>query len=224
LIDYNFSGLESKLHYKFNDLNLLKHALTHRSASPEHNERFEFLGDSILSFVISTALFTKFPERPEGELSRLRAYLVKGDMLAEVARELNLGQHLILGQGEMKSGGHRRASILADALEAIVAAAFLDGGIESTQKIILRLFESRLESNHLNENLKDPKTRLQEHLQAHKYPLPTYHLLKQEGEEHDQTFTVQCDIPSMNQSAKGKGPTRRKAEQRAARVILERLL
>ena len=150
MINHDFSGLERKLNYKFTNLQLLKQSLTHRSAGPEHNERFEFLGDSILSFVISSALFSRFPERPEGELSRLRAYLVKGDMLAEVARELDLGNHLILGQGEMKSGGFRRASILADALEAIFAAIFLDGGIEITEDIILRLSESRLESNHLS--------------------------------------------------------------------------
>lgn len=224
MINHDFSELERKLNYKFTNLKLLKQALTHRSAGPEHNERFEFLGDSVLSVVISSALFSRFPERPEGELSRLRAYLVKGDMLAEVARELNLGNHLILGQGEMKSGGFRRASILADALEAILAAIFLDGGIDVTEDIILRLFESRLESNHLNENLKDPKTRLQEYLQAERHPLPTYQLIKQVGEEHEQTFTVLCEIPELKQSAKGKGPTRRKAEQRAARVILERIL
>lgn len=219
----NLQRLTRRLGYSFKDEILLKQALTHRSAGANNNERLEFLGDSILSFVISNALYEQFPERTEGELSRLRAYLVKGDMLAELAMEIALGDYLILGQGEMKSGGFRRTSILADALEALFAAVFLDGGIEPCRQVILSLFQSRLDDDNLNNNLKDSKTLLQEYLQAKKHPLPKYTLAKLEGEEHDQLFYIICEIPKLNLSAEGKGSNRRRAEQRAARQLLKML-
>lgn len=212
------------LGHQFNNLNLLKQALTHRSYSSENNERFEFLGDSILSFVIANALFGLFPEQTEGKLSRLRAFLVKGEMLAEIANELDLGQYLYLGQGELKSGGFRRASILADTLEAIFAAVFLDAGIEASQKLILKLYSSRLEDANLHNNLKDSKTELQEYLQANKKPLPEYQLIKIEGEEHEQVFYVSCKISGIKKVTTGHGHSRRKAEQHAASQFLAELL
>lgn len=215
--------LSRRLNYTFQKPALLKQALTHCSAGTDNNERFEFLGDSILSFVIANALFEQFPEHSEGQLSRLRSFLVKGEMLAEVAKELALGDYLFLGQGELKSGGFRRASILADALEAVFAAVFFDGGVEAAQKVILNLFSTRLEDPNLNECLKDAKTQLQEYLQAEKYSLPEYRLLKVEGDEHDQLFYVACVIDKIDFSSQGQGANRRKAEQLAARTMLEHL-
>ncbi|MGL6028628.1 MAG: ribonuclease III [Legionella sp.] len=215
--------LSRRLNYTFQKPALLKQALTHCSAGIDNNERFEFLGDSILSFVIANALFNKFPEHSEGQLSRLRSFLVKGEMLAEVAKELSLGDYLFLGQGELKSGGFRRASILADALEAVFAAVFFDGGVEAAQTVILNLFSTRLNDPNLNECLKDAKTQLQEYLQAGKYSLPEYRLLKVEGEEHDQLFYVACVIDKIDFSSQGQGANRRKAEQLAARSMLEHL-
>lgn len=159
----------------------------------------------------------------EGELSRLRAFLVKGDMLAELGKELGLGDFLILGQGELKSGGFRRSSILADALEGVFAAVFLDGGIEAAKEVILKLYRTRLQDPQLTNCLKDAKTRLQEYLQAQKQALPEYHLIKVEGEEHDQIFYVSCQVLGLKIKANGQGPNRRKAEQLAAQSVLEQL-
>lgn len=211
------------LDYEFKVPGYLKQALTHRSASSVNNERFEFLGDSILSMVISHALFEQFPDQPEGQLSRLRAHLVKGEMLAKIALELDLGEYLYLGQGELKSGGFRRASTLADALEATFAAVFFDGGFAEAKRVILHLFRTRLDDPHLNDSLKDPKTQLQEYLQAKKLPLPEYTLTKVIGEEHDQVFYVQCTIATLNQSTQGHAETRRKAEQIAAKLLMQTL-
>ena len=219
----NLQRLCRLLDYTFKKPSYLKQALTHCSAGAANNERFEFLGDSILSTVIAHALFKQFPDESEGQLSRLRAYLVKGEMLANIAFELNLGDYLFLGQGELKSGGFRRASILADALEAIFAAVFLDAGFTATQHVILHLYKSRLDDPSLNDNLKDAKTQLQEHLQAKKQPLPDYTLTKIVGEEHDQLFYVTCELAKLNLSASGQGDTRRKAEQLAAKALLELL-
>ncbi|GGI85373.1 ribonuclease III [Legionella impletisoli] len=221
MVEINLQRLCRTLDYRFNNLNYLKQALTHCSAGAVNYERLEFLGDSILSFVISNALYEQFKHKSEGELSRLRAYLVKGEMLAEIALEINLGDYLYLGQGELKSGGFRRASILADALEAVFAAVFLDGGIEPCQHVILNLFKSRLDDDGLHDNLKDPKTQLQEFLQAKKIPLPNYTLLKIKGEEHDQEFHIRCEIPDLKLTTLGQGPSRRKAEQRAAKEALK---
>lgn len=212
-----------RLGYQFKKPAYLKQALTHCSVGSGNYERFEFLGDSILSFVIANELFTQFPSRSEGELSRLRSFLVKGEMLAEIGKELELGDFLFLGQGELKSGGFRRASILADALEAIFAAVFLDGGIEPSKAVILKLYQSRLEDPNLNDCLKDAKTQLQEFLQSEKYPLPEYTLTKVEGEEHDQIFYVTCSVDGIKHLSYGKGPNRRKAEQLAAKSLLGQL-
>jgi len=213
-----------KLNYEFKKPAYLKQALTHCSAGSINNERLEFLGDSILSFVIANALFEKFPAQSEGQLSRLRSYLVKGEMLAKIALELDLGDYLYLGQGELKSGGFRRASILADALEAVFAAVFFDGGLAASQQVILDLYSSRLQDDNLNDNLKDAKTQLQEFLQAEKYPLPDYVLTKVEGEEHDQIFYISCEVVELKMTAEGQGINRRKAEQQAATQLLEQLL
>lgn len=209
-----------RLNYQFQNKKLLKQALTHCSVGSNNYERFEFLGDSILSFVIANELFKQFPDYSEGQLSRLRAFLVKGDMLAEIAKEIDLGDFLYLGQGELKSGGFRRASILADALEALFAAIYMDGGVGASQKVILSLFQSRLAADELTNCLKDSKTQLQEFLQASKYALPEYTLSKVEGDEHEQTFYITCSVQGIKQTAQGQGPSRRKAEQLAAKSLL----
>ncbi len=223
MISNNLDRLCRRLNYQFNRIDLLKQALTHRSASNDNNERLEFLGDSILSFVIANALCERFTDENEGHLSRLRSYLVKGERLAEIAMELQLGDYLYLGQGELKSGGFRRASILADALEAIFAAVFLDGGIAASQQLILALYESRLNDNALKNTLKDAKTQLQEFLQATKLPLPDYVLTHIEGEEHNQIFHITCSIPGVSKKALGLGSNRRQAEQEAAKALLDHL-
>lgn len=219
----NLQRLCRRLDYEFKTLAFLKQALTHRSASSDNNERFEFLGDSILSMIISHALFERFPEQNEGQLSRLRAHLVKGEMLAKIALELELGDYLYLGQGELKSGGFRRASTLADALEATFAAVFFDGGFAAVRHVILKLYQSRLDDPDLNNTLKDAKTQLQEHLQSKKLPLPEYTLINVTGEEHDQVFYVRCEIGDLKQSTEGHAETRRKAEQIAAKQLLQKI-
>ena len=216
----NFQRLYKSIGYAFKEPAYLKQALTHCSAGTINNERLEFLGDSILSFVIANALYETFPEQSEGELSRLRSYLVKGEMLAKIALELGLGEYLYLGQGELKSGGFRRASILTDALEAIFAAVLLDGGFMASKQVILNVYQTRLNDKNLHSNLKDAKTQLQEYLQAKKHPLPEYILTKIEGEEHEQVFHVVCEVAGLKSSAHGHGENRRKAEQHAAKLLL----
>lgn len=223
MIHNDLDRLCRRLGYTFKSQGLLKQALTHRSASADNNERFEFLGDSILGFVIANLLFEKFPDKTEGQLSRLRASLVRGEMLAEIAAELDLGEHLYLGQGEMKTGGYRRASILADALEALVAAVYLDSGIDNARHLIARFYQSRFEDNSLIDNLKDHKTLLQEFLQSKKRPLPEYQLVKVEGEEHDQVFFVSCKVSGVKKMTQGHAANRRKAEQLAAEAMLNYL-
>ena len=215
--------LSRRLDYQFKKSAYLKQALTHCSVGSDNYERFEFLGDSILSFVIANELFHRFPMQSEGQLSRLRSFLVRGDMLVEIAKELQLGDFLFLGQGELKSGGFRRASILADALEAVFAAVFFDGGIDAAKEVILKLYRSRLEDPNLNDCLKDAKTLLQEYLQAEKIALPEYTLTKVEGEEHDQMFYVLCAVAGKKHVSYGEGSNRRKAEQLAAKIMLEQL-
>lgn len=219
----NLERLSRHLGYPFKNPALLRQALTHCSAGIENYERFEFLGDSILSFVIANELFNLFPSQSEGQLSRLRSFLVKGEMLAEIAREISLGDYLFLGQGELKSGGFRRDSILADSLEALFAAVFLDGGIESAQQVILQLYRSRLNTTSLNDGMKDYKTQLQEHLQSIKKPLPEYSLAHIEGEDCQQIFHVSCQVAGMKIKAAGEGSSRRKAEQFAAQSFLKQL-
>lgn len=209
------------IQYNFYNVKLLKEALTHCSVGENNNERLEFLGDSVLNCVITQELFRRFSNFSEGELTRLRAWLVKGDTLAEIAAELHLGDYLHLGQGELKSGGFRRASILADALEAIIGAVFIDSGFESAQNVVCSLFETRLQSPDLKENLKDSKTLLQEFVQARGMSLPKYTLVQVLGEEHDQSFEVACTVLGDDtKNTKGLGSNRRKAEQNAAKAML----
>ena len=215
--------LEKRIGYQFSDFSLLKQALTHRSALGLHNERLEFLGDSILSFVISTDLYARFPKVDEGDLSRMRATLVCGKMLSEVGREFVLSDCLILGPGELKSGGFRRDSIIADGVEAIIGAVFLDSDIDTVNKLVLSWFDSRLSTIQPGISQKDPKTRLQEHLQSRKQALPIYEVLNVKGEAHNQQFTMSCQIEGMDK-VQGKGTSRRKAEQIAAEAMLIALL
>ena len=210
------------LDYRFSDASLLETALTHRSVTQHNNERLEFLGDAVLGMVIAEELFKRFPQASEGELSRLRASLVKGDTLAEVARSFELGEVIRLGPGELKSGGFRRGSILADAFEAILGAIYLDGGFDSCRKIILAQFSSRLDSASPETAQKDPKTRLQEYLQANQQALPDYKIVDIAGEAHAQSFTVECQVEGMP-SVRAEGSSRRKAEQAAAEMIMENL-
>lgn len=216
----NLARLTKKLGYQFNDPSLLVQALTHRSAKGAHNERLEFLGDSILGFVIAEALYDKFPKHDEGDLTRMRSSLVKGVTLAKVARNFNLGECLILGPGELKSGGHRRESILEDAIEAIIGAVYLDSSIERCKTLILSWFDKRLADIKPGNEQKDPKTRLQEFLQGRKIALPTYEVIDTTGQSHNQEFTVRCETSVTNKVVIAKGTSRRKAEQEAAQQIL----
>ncbi len=209
--------LQTVIHYQFKKDELLQQAMTHRSFSKNrNNETLEFLGDSILGLVISEHLYLRLEDATEGELSRIRASLVKEEALATVARDINLGDFLQLGSGELKSGGYRRASILSDAMEALFGAIYLDGGFEQCRKTILFLYDDYLVTLPSPGDLKDPKTTLQEYLQSHKHDLPEYEVIKTEGKSHDQTFTVECRIDAMSISTKGKGSSRKKAEQMAA--------
>ncbi len=215
--------LQAVIHYQFNDEQLLQTALTHRSYSKNNNnERLEFLGDSVLGLVISEHLFCRQEHATEGELSRLRASLVKEEALAKVARDINLGEYLALGSGELKSGGFRRASILSDAMEAIFGAIYLDAGFDQSQITILFLYEEYLVTLPSPKELKDPKTLLQEYLQGQKLDLPSYEVIKTEGKSHMQTFTVACSIPDLKLRTEGKGSSRKKAEQMAASLALQR--
>ncbi|ETS33458.1 ribonuclease III [Photorhabdus temperata] len=215
--------LQRKLGYTFDQHDLLVQALTHRSASSKHNERLEFLGDSILSFVIANALYHRFPHVDEGDMSRMRATLVRGNTLAELAREFELGECLRLGPGELKSGGFRRESILADTVEALIGAIFLDSDIQAIERIILSWYETRLNEISPGDKQKDPKTRLQEYLQGHHLPLPSYLVVMVRGEAHDQEFTIHCQVSGIEQPVKGTGSSRRKAEQAAAEQALKQL-
>ncbi|UJF19031.1 ribonuclease III [Vibrio sp. SS-MA-C1-2] len=215
--------LQRQIGYEFNDLSRLKLALTHRSANSKHNERLEFLGDSILSFVVADELYHRFPKVNEGDMSRMRATLVRGHTLAELAREFDLGDHLLLGPGELKSGGFRRDSILADAVEAIIGAVYLDSDVEIVRKVVLAWYHSRLEQIQPGINQKDPKTRLQECLQGRRLPLPSYEVTKVKGEAHNQLFTVMCEISGLDKPVVGEGSSRRKAEQAAAETALKQL-
>lgn len=211
-----------RIGYSFSDPELLELALTHRSCGFQNNERLEFLGDAALNFIVGHAIYQRLPNSKEGELSRYRANLVKGVTLTEIANELMLGEHLHLGGGEMKSGGHRRASILADTVEAIIGAIYLDGGMEDCEHFVLKLFDSRLE-NLGQTALKDPKTELQEVMQAGGFELPQYKVVKVSGEEHSQIFTVECCIQNLKNPTVGKGSSRRSAEKEAAKKALKGL-
>ncbi len=196
--------LTSKLGYTFKETELLNLALTHRSANGKHNERLEFLGDSILSFVIADELYRRFPKVNEGDMSRMRATLVRGNTLAELGREFDLGDYLKLGPGELKSGGFRRDSILADAVEAIIGAIYLDSDLETARSIVLEWYHGRLEEIKPGASQKDPKTRLQEFLQGRRKPLPVYTVTNIKGEAHNQEFTVACEVAGMDTPVIGK--------------------
>lgn len=213
--------LNKALAYQFNDPTLLELALTHRSVSNQNNERLEFLGDAVLGCVIADELFHRFPKASEGELTRMRASLVKGETLAQIGKELTLGDYLRLGSGELKSGGHRRSSILACGIEALIGAVCVDGGFDFAKALVLRLYQSRLETATPETAHKDSKTRLQELLQSRKLPLPIYELDKVEGEAHSQMFYINCMVEGLAEVAHGKGASRRKAEQDAARQAFE---
>lgn len=216
----DYLSLYQDLGYSFKREELLTIALTHRSAGSPNNERMEFLGDALLNYVVAEALFERFPIASEGELTRSRATLVKGETLAEIAQRLNLGQYLFLGGGELKSGGWRRASILADALEAIVGAIYLDADMPSCKQVVLQLLRERLESMSPQKVVKDPKTQLQEYLQAKQQALPQYRVLAVNGAPHAQHFEVECIISELSMPTHGKGESRRRAEQEAAAQAL----
>jgi ribonuclease-3 len=218
-----FQKLEKRLSYVFRDFNYLEQALTHRSKKSNNNERLEFLGDAVLGFVIASDLYQQFPDAKEGQLSRCRASLVKGATLAKIALQLDIGECLLLGPGELKSGGFRRESTLADALEAIIGAIYLDNGMDAAQQFIRTHFADRLSQLNVDGVLKDPKTRLQEYLQARKSELPVYEIASAEGKDHQQTFHIQCVVKELNKMVVGTGGSRRKAEQQAAEKALELL-
>lgn len=217
------SRLEQALGHSFSDASLLRTALTHRSHSSPHNERLEFLGDSVLNGVIARQLFDRFPDLPEGDLSRLRANLVRQDSLHELAVSLKLGDSLRLGEGELKSGGAQRPSILADALEALFGAIWVDAGHEAASAVIVGLYRQKLDAIVPGQPIKDAKTRLQEYLQGRRLPLPKYVLIATEGEAHVQQFRIACEIESRGIKTEGRAGSRRAAEQVAAERALERL-
>lgn len=208
------------LGYRFKDPKLIVQALTHRSAGGNNNERLEYLGDAILGFVVADALFGHFPQATEGQLSRLRSSLVKRDTLAKVAREFDLGDYLHLGQGELRSGGQSRDSILADGIEAIFASIYLDGGYKACREVIQAIFLPRIQTLSLDSHQKDPKTRLQEYLQAKRIDLPGYEISNVNGDPHNQRFTVTCAVSALGETTTGQGASRRKAEQDAASKML----
>lgn len=211
------------LAYQFQDERLLDQALTHRSVAASNNERLEFLGDGLVNFVIGAALYATHPQAEEGALSRLRASLVREASLAQVAREIELGECLRLGESELKSGGFRRDSILADGLEAVIGAVYLDGGFEPARDICLRLFAPLLASLPDAETLKDAKTQLQEWLQARARPLPRYEVEQESGPAHRRQFVVGCSLPDGAQRTRAEGGSRRAAEQQAAQLMIEQL-
>jgi ribonuclease-3 len=219
-LDKSAAWLKQSLDYEFTNEQLLQQALTHRSASGINNERLEYLGDAVLDFIISEAVYLQRPDASEGVLSRLRSSLVKDATLAELAIDLGVGEHLTLGSGEKKSGGHRRASILADALEAIFGAVYLDSGFNEAKRIIQNAFADRLVKIPDSAERRDPKTRLQELVQSRKIALPDYQVEKVEGKAHEQTFSVRCTIAELDASTTGQGLTRRDAEQESAEQML----
>lgn len=216
--------LEKRLGHRFNDENLLELALTHRSYHSLNNERLEFLGDALLDLIISEALYQYFPKASEGEMTRARSALVKGDTLADIARGVDLGEYLLLGSGELKSGGFRRASILADALEAVFGAIYLDAGLETCRSCVIGLYAERITNNLLTVEEKDPKTRLQEWLQARKLKLPVYTVVHEAGDAQEKVFNVKCSVGLKCEPQIGSGDSKRNAEMAAAEKVLALLL
>lgn len=215
--------LALSLGHHFKREELLEQGLTHRSAGSLNNERLEFLGDALIGFIIAEVLWERFPEADEGTLSRLRASLVKRESLSGLARDLCLGDYLRLGAGELRTGGHARDSILADALEAVLGAVYLDAGFAATRTVVMTLFASRLDETGEVQSGKDPKTRLQEWLQSRKRPLPEYLVIAIGGDQHDQIFTVSCLLTDTDLRTLGDGSSRRRAEQSAAEAMLEQI-
>lgn len=224
LLHMPLSQLESRLRYEFRNAELLRQALTHRSHSATHNERLEFLGDSVLNCAVAALLFQRFGKLDEGDLSRVRANLVKQQSLYEIAQALNISDGLRLGEGELRSGGFRRPSILADAFEAIIGAVFLDGGFEAAQGVIKRLYIPILDHIDPRTLGKDAKTLLQEYLQGHKIALPTYTVVATHGAAHNQQFEVECTVPKLDVKVSGSGASRRAAEQAAAKKALDEVV
>ena len=214
---------KQKLGYEFTDERLLEQALTHRSASPQHNERLEFLGDAVLGLAIARGIYERKPEAREGALSRFRSRLVRRETLAGLARDLELGAQIQLGSGERRTGGQQRQSVLANALEAVLGAILLDGGFKAAETVIEHIYADRLANLPAESELKDPKTRLQEWLQARQLPPPEYSLGEVEGAAHAQTFHVTCRVAAIDLEASGSGSSRRRAEQDAATRALENL-
>jgi ribonuclease-3 len=214
-------ALAEKLGHQFRDPRLLRQALTHRSYGVPHNERLEFLGDSVLNCVIARLLYDRFTGLAEGELSRVRANLVNQNSLFEIASRLGIGEQILLGEGELKSGGFRRPSILADALEALFGAVFIDAGFDSAEAVIRRLFEPIVAATDPSAIIKDPKTRLQELLQGRRMGLPQYSVVQISGEAHEQLFRVECVIPELDIRCFGEGSSRRAAEQAAAKAAYD---
>jgi len=217
----DLEGFCLRIGYRFTDLELLRRALTHRSYGASHNERLEFLGDSVLNCVVALELYEKFPQLPEGELSRLRANVVNQQSLAAAAQKFAFGSELKLGDGELRSGGARRPSMLADSAEAVIGAVFLDGGFEAARAATRKLLGELLDTIDPTTSGKDPKTLLQEYPQQHKYALPQYAVVATRGEAHEQQFQVECVIPDLGIRSQGEGASRRSAEQEAARQAYE---
>ena len=215
--------LQKNISYQFNNVELLKQALTHRSVSKKNNERLEFLGDSVLGCIISRELYQRFPLIDEGQLSRLRSYLVRGQTLAKLAKTINLSETLVLGQGELKSGGFRRESIQADAFEAILGAIFLDSDYLTVSSVVLKLYEDLLNDASPEDSLKDFKTQLQELLQKKGYSLPQYELIKTKGQDHDAIFYVRCIVSEYDLEVEREAKSIKRAEQACAESLLERL-
>jgi len=223
-LSFDVNRLQKKIDVRFNNQALLEQALTHRSIGRNNNERLEFLGDAILGFVVADAIYTKFPTADEGIMSRLRAHVVNGESLADVAQYLELSDELVLGQGEMKSGGKHRASILADAVEAIIGALYKDQGLACASDWLLRVFKAKLDSLSLELATKDPKTQLQEYMQGRGVAVPAYKVVSTTGLDHDQLFTVECRVANLSKVFSSKASSRKKAEQKAASQILKVLL
>jgi ribonuclease-3 len=219
-LSIDINRLQKKINAKFNDHSLLEQALTHRSVGHNNNERLEFLGDAILGFVIADEIYTRFPQADEGVMSRLRAHVVNGASLADVAKRLNLSDELILGQGEMKSGGKHRASILSDAVEAIIGAIYKDKGLEDARSWVLAIFNNQLDTLTLDTATKDPKTQLQEYLQARGISVPKYTVISTTGLDHNQLFKIECSVEGI-QTMSSTANSRKKAEQKSAEKALK---
>lgn len=217
----SLAALQQRLQHQFADASLLKRALTHRSFSSDHNERLEFLGDSVLGVVVADMLYRRLQNLPEGDLSRVRANLVKQDTLHQLAVSLGLPEVILLGEGEMRSGGQKRPSILADALEAVIGAVYLDAGFAAAQALVQRLYQPVQINSEMEAIGKDPKTELQEWLQGRRMKLPSYRVVATLGAAHKQSFDVECEIPELNRAERGIGGSRRAAEQAAATAMLQ---